>query len=265
MFKLFLYPTLVVIVLLLTGYSRLQQTCNDFVLESTMTIPEFEDISGVTYNASTGKYWLVNNKPAFLFEIDEQGSILRRIKFDGIYDSEDVVWVKSNVFAVVDEGTNTFYLFDVKPEDKVLTPSMAIASWKAPGEVHSNKGLESVAFDRKTQKFYCATEKEPIRLFEVQLKDGKAVGREIETDIESKIEDLSAMTLHDDQHLYLSDEENLLIFHENSVETSRMSLSFGYNGLSSSLEQAEGVTFAKEKLVICSEPNQVYFFKRRDR
>ncbi len=155
------------------------QTINSYKLQKTITIKGIDDLSGITYSPHTQTYWIVNKAPSLLLEINDKGKILRRISFSKIHDTEDVTWIKKNLFAIVEETQNRLFIFDIKADTKILSPEAAIHTWQAPGVYQKNKGLESVTYNSVTNKLLCASEKFPIHVFELSFRSDGLIGRQV--------------------------------------------------------------------------------------
>ncbi|MCM8537174.1 MAG: SdiA-regulated domain-containing protein [Lentisphaeraceae bacterium] len=250
----------------LSSYTSKPQTVHAYQLSEVQTIEGIEDLSGITFSESSQTFWVVNNSPELLIEIDQFGRKLRSLPFsEEIKDTEDIAWIKDDLFAVVEEVENRVLIIKVLPTDLEISMKNVVQSWTAPGDFKKNKGLESIAYDRVSNKLWCSSEKYPIRFFEVNFIDGELIGNEIMKDslICHEVGDISSMTFHENNPVLLSDDSNMALFlNDQQKEKGRLLFSSGLNGLSDSIEQPEGILFKNDKLYVVSEPNQIYIFEK---
>ena len=111
-----------------------------------------------------------------------------------------------------------------------------------------------------------ASEKSPIKVFELSFSANGLIGKQVfkKVKFENIISDLAAIGVHNDKTIFLSEEENMLLFiGEDQNEHGRIYLHKGFNGLKKSVPQAEGIFVNNTYLQICSEPNKIYIFKKQ--
>jgi uncharacterized protein YjiK len=229
-----------------------------------------DDASGVTYCGKTRTLFVVLNDPPTLVEVSLKGEVKRRVKLEGFEDTEDVVWMETSKFAVVEERRAILAIFELDGSAKSVSYDDAEKIQVDPVPP-GNLGLEGVAYDAGSGLFTIVKEKQPLKIYGLKLKGGKSP--DVETSMPWEIRkknfgmtDLSsvaydAVTGH---LLILSDESKCLVECTlEGEEISRLSLMSGDAGLTVTVPQPEGVALdAKRNLYICSEPNQLYVFAK---
>ncbi|MCM8528567.1 MAG: SdiA-regulated domain-containing protein [Lentisphaeraceae bacterium] len=249
----------------ISGLKRNKQTTNEYSLYQSIEIDGIYNLSGITYNQKTQTYWLINNSPSLILEINSNGKVLRKIQIREGVDSEDICWIKDNIFAIVEESNNRLLIIEIAPGAQEVSCKNALYSWSAPGKFTSNKGLESVAYNPQTNSFLCASEKRPISFFEVYFSNRQLTGYEIFTDssFETYVEDVAAMSFRESQKIILSEDSKLiLLLDKNDKVKDMISLEKGLNGLTAEIEQPEGICFVNDTMAVVSEPNMLYLFKK---
>ena len=126
--------------------------------------------------------------------------------------------------------------------------------------------MESVIYFPETGSFICASEKKPITFYEVKFNQTKLFGQEVLSHLKIKllVNDVSGVTCFNNKKVILSDDSNLVLFlDENDKVSGQVSLEAGLNGLTEDVYQAEGICFNGDDLIIASEPDMIYFFKKK--
>jgi len=220
--------------------------------------PAVRNASGLAYNAVSGTLFVVMNQPARLLEVALDGTLLRQIELEGFEDTEGVVWLGGERFALIEERRRLLNLL-------VVPPGASRIAYVEAG----NKGLEGVGWDAARAHFHLAKEKRPRQLYRLQLpaQEGGSVRIDSPWDVQRYglgLKDLSDL-YHCDRTgnlLLLSDESHAVVeVDEHGRERSRLWLKKGHAGLDHSIEQAEGLVLdGRGTLYICSEPNLLYIF-----
>ena len=226
-----------------------------------------QNASGLTYHAGRDSLFVVLDSPQRVVELSLDGSLKRKINLNKFEDTEGIVWLGENRFAVAEEALGNIVLIELEPKDGGV-------SWKKAKKlnpdikVNAANGLEGIAYDPLGKRFFVAREKRSPAVF-------KIIPPKPESDMPptSILMSLAGRGLRDISGLhYDAKSERLLILsHESAcaveankygIEISRLLLRGGKAGLNRTIFKAEGVALDKRgTLYIVSEPNLLYTFK----
>jgi len=121
-----------------------------------------DDLSGITYVNDSNTFFLIDNGFGFILEVDSTFKLIRKIKTKGFGDSEDIVYLGNNEFAIVNEHSK-LYIGTISADAKTLNSidfqEITFDTYKG------NSGAEGVAFDITTQTFYIVKEQRPRKLY----------------------------------------------------------------------------------------------------
>ena len=220
-----------------------------------------QNASGLTYHAGRDSLFVVLDSPQRIVEINLDGSLKRKISLNKFEDTEGIVWMQGDRFAVVEEARGNIVLIELEPKDGGV-------SWKKAKKlnldikVNTTNGLEGIAYDPLAMRFFVAREKRSPAVF-------KIIPPKPESDAPptSILMRLPGRGLHhiSGLHYDAKNERLLILSHESAygIETSRLLLRGGKAGLSRTIFKAEGVALDKRgTLYIVSEPNLLYVFKK---
>jgi len=224
-----------------------------------------DNYSGVAYVSTTNTIFIVRNSRDEIKEYSIDGTLLRTITCSSCGDIEGITLISS-----VSNGSGGYnHTFMISTEDytanarifRVIIPSSGSATvdattyWQTGITHGSNLGLEGIAYNASTSKYYVNTEKTNIKLYEVTLGSApSATSNEICTNLNwaSLATDVSDLAYHDDILYALSHESQKLIpiniaSTTNCIAGSPLSLSF--------VTQAEGVSWSPmgDKLFVVGE------------
>ena len=129
-----------------------------------------DDLSGITYNPVTDTYFMIQNNGGRIWEVDKSFNLIRVIRMlnNSFDDSEDIVHIGGNEFAIVNEASQLFIvnIFAGTTElDATDTASVQTITFGSNG---GNIGPEGVAFDKATQTFYIVKEMQPKAIYSFQ-------------------------------------------------------------------------------------------------
>jgi uncharacterized protein YjiK len=227
-----------------------------------------QNASGLTYHAGRDSLFVVLDSPQRVVELSLDGSLERKINLNKFEDTEGIVWLGENRFAVAEEALGNIVLIELEPKDGGV-------SWKKAKKlnpdikVNAANGLEGIAYDPLGKRFFVAREKRSPAVF-------KIIPPKPESDMPSTsiLMSLAGRGLRDISGLHydVKSERLLILSHESAcvvetnkygIETSRLLLRGGKSGLSRTIFKAEGVALDKHgTLYIVSEPNLLYVFKK---
>ncbi len=139
---------------------------------SAHEVPEISsNLSGITWNPSTGTYMAVLDSNRRLHEFDATFSELREIELQNVEhtDTEDLVYLGSDgadhEYAIVaEDGT---MVIGTIPDDGSTTLDLAefqLVTY-APEPDSRNQGGEGVAYDAATETFWVCVEKNPMTIY----------------------------------------------------------------------------------------------------
>jgi len=229
------------------------------------------ETSGLSWSPLSNTLFTVTGRVPKLVELSLEGEVLRIVELRGFSDPEGVEVLSDGRIAIIDERRGqltAFYLpLDAQFIDGDTLPSISLGA-----DAGGNKGFEGVAWDGRNQRILLAKERSPFGLFSLPFpdaEDGVEVPVQILQELRSEqvfMRDLSSLAI--DQRtghlLVLSDESRMLLeLDEDGNPVSFISLAMGFNGLTRSIKQAEGVAMdGQGTIYIVSEPNLFYVFKK---
>lgn len=244
----------------------------------SVTLPAVEhDASGITWSGLTGSLFVVRNDNPMIFELDEQGNILRNIRMLGFYDIEGITWLHNNFFAVVEERTCSVWLFEIDGHTRsVAKPEKPFFTMPALNASLGNNGCEDIAWNNAENVLYLIKEKSPALLLQIsgldtsRTEQGSLSVQSMYGHASMDIFGSDISGLHFDkgsgQLLVLSDESQRITgigFNFMPMLSPEFKLGWFSNGLVSGIPQPEGITMdTAGNLYVLSEPNQLYRFSR---
>lgn len=171
----------------------------ELVNKTKLKIAEPSDIA--INNLTKNTYFVVSDK-GFLYEIDENGSILKEAaNYEG-QDNEAVLHFGSKIYSI-EERVRKLRVFNENLE--------LIKTKDLPYYGGRNKAYESLTYNESKKCFVAITEKNPILLMEFDANFEKI------NEIELKIaRDISAATFHNN-FLWLISDEDRMLYQVNSV------------------------------------------------
>lgn len=221
------------------------------------------ETSGLTYNPYSNTLFTVTGKDSQLAELSLDGEILRRIELKGFSNPEGIEVVAGGRLAIIDERRGKLTLFSLDAHTTSID-----AQFYQPIDLGfanaGNKGFEGIAWDANQQRLLLGKERGPLGLFSLPFlgEDGASGVLQPMPSGHLFIRDISSLSFdaRTGHALVLSDESRLLLEIDAEGEpVSFISLIGGFNGLTHSIEQAEGVTMdAAGDIYIVSEPNLFY-------
>lgn len=243
---------------------------NDYVLvgQPIDLGADIRNASGVTFNPQKQRLYVVLNGPEVVLELAMDGSLLRRISLEGFEDTEGIVWLEGECFAVIEERRRRLVLFSL-PEQVSLVAYSDAEHYLVDGDEAGNKGLEGLTWHAEQQHFYLAKEKGPRKLYQIPLPQKSQRTADVSTPWNVQRRSLGLSDLSDLYHsprtdhlLLLSDESKTVVeVDETGREVSRLALEKGESGLDHDVLQPEGLTCDDHgTLYVCSEPNLLYLF-----
>ncbi len=235
---------------------------------------EKAETSGLSWSPLSNTLFTVTGRIPKLVELSLEGEVLRVVELRGFSDPEGVEVLSDGRIAIIDERRGeltAFYLpLDAQFIDGDTLPSISLGAMAS-----GNKGFEGVAWDARNQRILLAKERSPFGLFSLPFPDA-ADSLEMPVfalqelpSAQVFMRDFSSLAV--DQRtghlLVLSDESRMLLeLDEDGNPVSFISLAMGFNGLTRSIKQAEGVAMdAQGTIYIVSEPNLFYVFKKANR
>lgn len=229
------------------------------------------ETSGLTWNPQTNTLFTVTGQQAMLVELSLSGEILRSVDMQGFHDLEAVTVLGDGRFAVVEERPAKLSIFSLPAQASSINAEDVFSMSLGAARAH-NKGFEGIAWDELNQRLLLAKERDPLGLFSLPFTpdtDSKLSKHALQ-ELPSKhifARDFSGLAIdpRTAHWLVLSDESRMLLeMNEEGETVSFMSFLAGFNGLTRSINQAEGVAIdAQGTIYVVSEPNLFYVFKRK--
>ena len=159
-----------------------------------IVINEIEkNLSGITYNENTDTLFAITNSPRDIYELDKSGNILRKISLKGFKDTEDITYIKDNIFAILDEELSSFFIVEIDNNTKVVYRENSLKEFNIDYRYFENFGLEGISYDNVEDKFYIVNERNPKKIISI---------KGFMTDSNIKINDKEEL---DFNNVYLSD------------------------------------------------------------
>ncbi|MEL0083879.1 MAG: SdiA-regulated domain-containing protein [Gammaproteobacteria bacterium] len=238
-----------------------------------VTLPGITDnASGLAINAETNNLLVVNNNPTQILEYSPAGELVRTISLDGFHDTEALVHLYGDQYAVAEERRGNIMQITLNDGTRQIDheQSRLLAMVDTVG---TNHGLEGLAYCHQSKRLFMVIEDQPARLVEVPLGDDLQGPATIISNRfvnhpprpPGNLDDLSGLHFAGTHGnlLVLSDESKALIELNGEGEiVSRLSLGWRQLGWGNAVPQAEGVTLGADgTLYISSEPNLLYRFR----
>ncbi len=233
---------------------------------------EKAETSGLSWSPLSNTLFAVTGRIPKLVELSLEGEVLRVVELRGFSDPEGVEVLSDGRIAIIDERRGQLTAFYL-PLDAEFIDGETLSSISLGANAGGNKGFEGIAWDARNQRMLLAKERSPFGLFSLPFPDA-------DVDIEGPdhalqelpsaqvfMRDFSSLAI--DQRtghvLVLSDESRMLLeLDTEGNPVSFISLAMGFNGLTRSIKQAEGVAMDGEGTIyIVSEPNLFYVFKKQ--
>ena len=234
-----------------------------------------EDISALTFDPDRNSLFTVTNKNPELIELSLEGRILRRVPLTGFGDPEAVEYVGRDSYVITDEREQRLIRVRLTGDTPFLDAKDAEQLTLGIG-LNGNKGFEGLAYDQQGKRLFVAKERDPMLIYEVhgfphdnpQQPYAVHVVQDRKRDSRLFVRDLSSLQFDERSgHLLaLSDESKLVLeLDVKGKPLASMSLRKGFQGLSQSVPQAEGIAMDNEgTLYLVSEPNLFYVFKKAE-
>ena len=230
------------------------------------------ETSGLSWSPLSNTLFTVTGRIPKLVELSLAGEVLRVVELRNFSDPEGVEGLSYGRIAIIDERRGQLLMFYL-PLDAQFIDAAELTPLSLGRDFGGNKGFEGVAWDARQQRMLFAKERSPFGLFSLPFPEAGHVpmaSLEPLQELPSKqvfMRDFSSLSI--DQRtghlLVLSDESRMLLeLDEQGHPVSFMSLAMGFNGLTRSIKQAEGVAMdGQGTIYIVSEPNLFYVFKKQ--
>lgn len=232
-----------------------------------------EDISALTFDPDRNSLFTVTNKNPELIELSLEGRILRRVPLTGFGDPEAVEYVGRDSYVITDEREQRLIRVRLTADTPFLDAKDAEQLTLGIG-LNGNKGFEGLAYDQKGKRLFVAKERDPMLIYEVhgfphdnpEQPYAVHVVQDRKRDSKLFVRDLSSLQFDERSgHLLaLSDESQLVLeLDVTGKPLASLSLRKGFQGLSQSVPQAEGIAMDDAgTLYLVSEPNLFYVFSK---
>lgn len=137
------------------------------------SVPDLgRDASGVTYNAKTKTLYVVSDV-AEIYEITIEGDVIRKVELSGFEDTEGIVHIKEDQFALVEEQRGRFDIVQIGKEVRKVDILNAALYEIDPNPGHES--LEGIAYDAASDVFLLVREERPRTIYRAKPK-----GRRVE-------------------------------------------------------------------------------------
>lgn len=220
-----------------------------------------KNLSGITYNDKTDTLFAITNSPRDIYELDKQGNILRVIDLKGFNDTEDLTYIKDDLFAVLDEEHSAFYVVKIGKDTNLIDISESIKTFSLDLRNFENFGLEGISYDRFTDTFYLVNEKLPKKIVTVQgFMNNDLIRIEEKKELLNNnyyLGDFSAIHFDEYKNRFyiLSDESRLLARVDNKIDFKKYLNLEKFKGLNKMLRPEGFTKDSDENFYIVGEPN----------
>ncbi len=230
-----------------------------------------KNLSGLTYNKNTKTLFAITNSPRNIYELDLSANLLRTIKLSGFKDTEAIVYLRDNFFAIADELKKVIYILEITKDTNKINIKDSYRKIKIDLDTFKNLGFEGLAYNSKKDELYIVNEKLPLQIIRITGWFEKSENMSISFDdklikLDNFSDDFSGLhfDLKSNNLLFLSEESKLISeVNLNGEHISFIDLEKGFMNLKSDIPQAEGITMdEKGTLYIVSEPNLFYSFEK---
>lgn len=243
-----------------------------FGKENTNYFKEIKEIennlSGITYNPKSNTLFAITNSPRDIYELDTDGNVLRAIELKGFRDTEDITYVKDDLFAIVDEDLSGFYIVEITNNTSIINKDNSIKSFMLDVKTLENFGLEGISYDQKNDIFYLVNERSPKKIITIKgfMLDNPIVMNEKFDIIENNIYlgDFSAIYFDNkNENIYILSEESHLLGRVDNKKRFSKYLDLEDNEVYSNMKRPEGITKDRDgNIYIVGEPNHFISKKR---
>lgn len=117
------------------------------------------NFSGVAYNYDTGGLFIIDNGNESVYEYTTAGVPVRKITGIGFDDTEGIVYLGANRFAIIEEGIKSISVVTIGSSTTTITKSGATVINPNIAGTFGNSGFEGVAFNSASNAFYAVKEK----------------------------------------------------------------------------------------------------------
>lgn len=222
--------------------------------------------SGLTYNHDTDTLFAVVNGPELLIELNKDGTEKRLIELKGFDDTEGVVYLGNQRYAIIEEDRRTIALATIGELTRWVYREDATL-FSLPLTSYNNKGFEGISYDASRDTLTIVNEKRPRAIYQVSglITQQRNITVSSPWDLEDNTlgsSDFSGVHYNADSNslLLLSDESNKISEVTSDGQLlSEYSFNGGWLDFSDKVPQAEGITMDNEgTLYVLSEPNLLY-------
>ncbi|MFV7789674.1 SdiA-regulated domain-containing protein [Aliarcobacter lanthieri] len=248
---------------------------NDTMLETkqhTYKLKEIKEIkqnlSGITYSPKTDTLFAITNSPRDIYELNKSGEVLRKIDLEGFRDTEDITYIKDDMFAVVDEELSGAFIVNINNNTKVIDIKDSNKKFMINVRTLENFGLEGISYNKNKDILYLVNERNPKKIITVKgfINDTPIVIKEKFEIVEDNdyLGDFSAIYFDDiSKNIYILSEESALLGRVDDKKNFSKYLDLSDNEVSSGMTAPEGITKDKNgNIYIVGEPNLFLSIKR---
>ncbi|GGI79844.1 SdiA-regulated domain-containing protein [Shewanella gelidii] len=230
-----------------------------------------KNLSGITYSSTTNLLYGISNSPRYIYELNKEGKLLRKIKLHKFRDTEGITFLKDNLFAIVDEEQGSIFVIEINDDTTDIYKQHNAKQFSLNIDAFENFGYEGIAYHAEKDGFYIVNERFPMEVIKISnWLNGQgplSIGPEKQMNrMNNFMDDFSGLHFNSNNQtlLFLSDESMLVT--EVALDGSKLSyldLEKGFFGLKQDIPQAEGITLDQDGLLyIVSEPNLFYRYQK---
>ncbi len=231
-----------------------------------------DDLSGVTYNYDSNTLYTIINGVESIRELDLNGNEIRNITLTGFVDTEGIVYLGNDEFAIIEEqfGRVIFLTIPDSPNSITINYPGSTEYIQLSGNFSGNVGLEGITYDKENDLLYLIKEKNPMAIYTisnpVSLK-GTVVAPLSLFDLEQKASTYpSSLGFTDVSGLDFTSRGSLLILSDEGKSVVEVDPLTGrllsYQDLiTNNMTQPEGIAMINnDEFIIVGELNEFYKF-----
>lgn len=226
------------------------------------TLNDATDLSGITFDTRDNTLYAISNAPE-IYQLDKNGKLLRRITLRGFHDTEDIVYLKDNQFAVVEERQREIVFIEIDADTTTIdyqgNRKKSLDTTSINTSLVKNRGLEGITRDTSSG-LLVAHESNPLKVgTATRTYDNKFI---ISNHFQPRGADVAGIHYWEDQQglLVLSEASRTIFWYDkNQQPAGQYPLSYDRLGMLARIDQPEGITTDQQgRIYIVGEPNQIF-------
>ena len=238
-----------------------QSPLADMQLSAFALLADVTDLSGITFDPRDNTLYAISNAPA-IFQLDLNGKLLRQIHLHGFQDTEDIVYLNDNQFAIVEERRREIVFVNINADTTTIDyrkERKTSLDTSTLGEtLVKNRGLEGITRD-DNGALLVAHENHPQQVG--TASDSTENTFQISNHFKPHGDDVAGIHYWQARQglLVLSEASRTIFWYENQQLAGDYPLTYDRLGLLARIDQPEGITTdSRGRIYIAAEPNRIF-------